>query len=32
VRAGHDLILISSRFKFTREAGLETSTQAPGTP
>jgi periplasmic protein TonB len=29
VRAGHDLILISSRFKFTREAGLETSTQAP---
>lgn len=32
VRAGHDLILISSRFKFTREAGLEASTQAPGTP
>jgi protein TonB len=29
VRAGHDLILISSRFKFTREAGLEASTQTP---
>ncbi|MEY2839398.1 MAG: hypothetical protein RJB60_1697 [Pseudomonadota bacterium] len=28
VRAGHDLILISSRFKFTREAGLEATTQA----
>jgi periplasmic protein TonB len=27
VRAGHDLILISSRFKFTREAGLEATTQ-----
>jgi protein TonB len=28
VRAGHDLLLISSRFKFTREAGMEASTQA----
>lgn len=28
VRAGHDLILISSRFKFTREAGLEATTQS----
>ncbi len=28
VRAGHDLILISSRFRFTRDAGLEATTQA----
>ena len=28
VRAGHDLILISSRFRFTREAGFEATTQA----
>lgn len=28
VRAGHDLLLISSRFKFTRDAGMEASTQA----
>jgi protein TonB len=28
VRAGHDLLLISSRFKFTREAGMEASTHA----
>jgi protein TonB len=26
VSAGHDLLLISSRFRFTRDAGLETST------
>jgi protein TonB len=32
VRKGHDLLLISSRFRFTREAGFEASTQsgAPG--
>lgn len=30
VRAGHDLLLISSRFKFTRDQALETSTtQSP---
>lgn len=28
VRAGHDLLLISSRFKFTRDQALEASTQA----
>src|SRR5690606_33357202 len=35
VRAGHDLLLISSRFKFTRDQALETSTTqsvAPGRP
>ncbi|HET6789106.1 MAG TPA: energy transducer TonB [Aquabacterium sp.] len=33
VRAGHDLLLISSRFKFTRDAGMEASTHAmPPTP
>jgi len=35
VSAGHDLLLIASRFRFTREAGLEATTQstAPaGTP
>lgn len=31
VRTGHDLLLISSRFRFTREAGMEASTQAPAT-
>ena len=30
VRAGHDLLLISSRFKFTRDAGMEATTMAPG--
>jgi protein TonB len=29
VSAGHDLLLISSRFRFTREAGMEATTQAP---
>lgn len=28
VSAGHDLILITSRFRFTREAGFEATTQA----
>lgn len=28
VSAGHDLILITSRFRFTRDAGLEAATQA----
>lgn len=28
VSAGHDLLLISSRFRFTRDAGLEATTQA----
>ena len=32
VRAGHDLVLISSRFRFTREAGLEATTQATTLP
>ncbi len=33
VSAGHDLLLISSRFRFTRDAGLETSTmQAVNAP
>ncbi|RRS06317.1 TonB family protein [Aquabacterium soli] len=35
VRAGHDLLLISSRFRFTRDAGMEattTATQATPTP
>lgn len=36
VSAGHDLLLISSRFRFTRDAGLEAttvqSTAAPPTP
>lgn len=32
VRAGHDLLLISSRFKFTRDQALETSTQAASPP
>ncbi len=27
VSAGHDLILITSRFRFTREAGFEATTQ-----
>jgi protein TonB len=31
VRVGHDLLLISSRFRFTREAGVEATTQAPAT-
>ncbi|RTL31640.1 MAG: energy transducer TonB [Burkholderiales bacterium] len=30
VIAGKDLLLISSRFRFTREAGLQATTQAPG--
>jgi periplasmic protein TonB len=29
VRVGHDLLLISSRFRFTRDAGVEAVTQAP---
>lgn len=34
VSAGHDLLLISSRFRFTRDAGLETSTTqaSPASP
>lgn len=31
VSAGHDLLLISSRFRFTRDAGLEATTMAPTT-
>jgi len=29
VSSGHDLLLIASRFRFTREAGLEATNQAP---
>lgn len=32
VSAGHDLLLISSRFRFTRDAGLETSTTQASPP
>lgn len=30
VIAGRDLLLISSRFRFTRDAGMQATTQAPG--
>ncbi|MFY9461555.1 protein TonB [Aquabacterium commune] len=32
VSAGHDLLLISSRFRFTRDAGLEATTVQSATP